>query len=151
MTSQGERVRPVKERVGSSARDGDGEGGTNDVYASRIFSSRLGRPDGFGCSLVGHAVLYVPLEEGHRIRVRISASLKRERNQCAVREIVGRCVFGYFPFVSSRGREPCRLDGTGGAATRGIWVRDDKVPKKTEIILVSLRLLPKHTAPSTQF
>ena len=35
VTSHRERVRPVKERVGSSARDGDGEGGTNDVYASR--------------------------------------------------------------------------------------------------------------------
>ena len=35
---------------------GDGEGGTNDVYASRIFGSRLERPDGFGCSPVGHAV-----------------------------------------------------------------------------------------------
>ena len=45
----------MKERVGSSARDGDGESGTNDVYASRIFGSRLGRPDGFGCSPVGHA------------------------------------------------------------------------------------------------
>ena len=31
----------MKERVGSSARNGDGEGGTNDVYASRIFISRL--------------------------------------------------------------------------------------------------------------
>ena len=40
MTSHRERVRPVKERVGSSARDGDGEGGTNDVYASRILGSR---------------------------------------------------------------------------------------------------------------
>ena len=77
MTSHRERVRPVKERVGSSARDGDGEDGTNDVYASRIFSSRLGRPDRFCGSLVGHAVLDVPLEEGHRIRVRISASLKQ--------------------------------------------------------------------------
>ena len=47
MTSHRERVRPVKERVGSSARDGDGEGGTNDVYASRIFSSRLGRKQDF--------------------------------------------------------------------------------------------------------
>ena len=55
----------MKERVGSSVRDGDGEGGTNDVYASRILGSRLGRPDGFGCSHVGHAVLDVPLEEGH--------------------------------------------------------------------------------------
>ena len=48
----------------------------NDVYATSIFGSRLGRSDGFGCSPVGHAVLDVPLEEGHRIRVRISASLK---------------------------------------------------------------------------
>ena len=63
MTSHRERVRPVKERVGSSARDGDGEGGTNGVYASRILGSRLGRPDGFCCSPVGHAVLDVPLEE----------------------------------------------------------------------------------------
>ena len=94
----------MKKRAGSSARNGDGEGGTNDVYASRIFGSRLGRPDGFGCSPVGHAVLDVLLEEGHRIRVRISAILKRDRNQCAVRETVGSCVFGYFPFVSSRGR-----------------------------------------------
>ena len=47
VTSHQERVRPVKERVGSSARNGDGEGGTNDVYASRILGSRLGRPDGF--------------------------------------------------------------------------------------------------------
>ena len=94
MTGHQERARSVKERVGSSARNGDGEGGTNDVYASRILGSRLGRPDGFGCSPVGHAVLDVPLEEGHRIRVRISASLKRDRNQCAVREIVGSCVFG---------------------------------------------------------
>ena len=47
----------MKERVGSSALNGDGEGGTNDVYASRILGSRLGRPDGFGCSPVGHAVL----------------------------------------------------------------------------------------------
>ena len=80
-------------------------------------------------SPVGHAVLDVPLEEGHRIRVRISASLKRERNQCAVREIVGSCVFCYFSFVSSRGRGPCRPDGQGGAAPRGNRVRDDKVPK----------------------
>ena len=35
----------MKERVDSSARNGDGEGGTNDVYASGIFGSRLGRPD----------------------------------------------------------------------------------------------------------
>ena len=56
VTSYQERVRPVKERVGSSARDGDGEGGINDVYALRILGSRLGRPDGFGCSPVGHAV-----------------------------------------------------------------------------------------------
>ena len=34
MTSHRERVRPAKERVGSSARNGDEEGGTNDVYAS---------------------------------------------------------------------------------------------------------------------
>ena len=47
----------MKKRVGSIARNGDGEGGTNDVYASRILGSRLGRPDGFGCSPVGHAVL----------------------------------------------------------------------------------------------
>ena len=47
MTSHRERVRPVKERVGSSARDGDGEGGTNDVNASRILGFRLGRPAGF--------------------------------------------------------------------------------------------------------
>ena len=119
----------MKERVGSSARNGDGEGGTNDVHATPIFGSRLGRPDGFGCSPVGHAVLDVPLKEGHRIRVRISASLKRDRNQCAVREIVGSCVFGYFPFVSSRGRGPCRPDGLGGAAPRGTRVRDDKVSK----------------------
>ena len=99
MTSHQERIRPVKERVGSSARNGDGEGGTDDVHATSIFGSRLGRPDGFGCSPVGHAVFDVPLKEGHRIRVRISASLKRDRNQCAVREIVGSCVFGYFPFV----------------------------------------------------
>ena len=59
----------MKERVGSSARDRDGEGGTNDVYASRIFSSRLGRPDRFCGSPVGHAVLDVPLEEGHRITI----------------------------------------------------------------------------------
>ena len=104
MTSHRERVRPVKERVGSIARNGDGEGGTNeknDVHATSIFGSRLGSPDGFGCSPVGHALLDVPLEEGHRIRVRISASIKRDRNQCVVREIVGSCVFGYFPFVSS--------------------------------------------------
>ena len=74
-------------------------------------------------------VLDVPLEEGHRIRVRISASLKRDRNQCAVRKIVGSCVFGYFPFVSSRGRGPCRPDVQGGAAPRGKRVRDGKVPK----------------------
>ena len=43
MTSHRERVRPVKERVGSSARNGDGEGGTNDVHATSIFGSRLGR------------------------------------------------------------------------------------------------------------
>ena len=70
MTSHQERVRPVKERVSRSARNGDGEGGTNYVYASRILGSRLGRPDGFGCSPDGHAVLDIPLEEGHRIRVR---------------------------------------------------------------------------------
>ena len=79
MTSHQECVRPVKERVGSSARNGDGEGGTNDVHATSIFGSRLGRQDGFGWSPVGHAVLDVPLGEGHRIRVRISASLKRCR------------------------------------------------------------------------
>ena len=109
MTSHRERVRPVKERVGSSARDGDGEGGTNDVYASRILGSRLGRPDGFGCSPVGHAVLDEPLEEDNRIRVGISASLKRDRSPD--REVVGSCVFGYFPFVSRGGRGPCRSDG----------------------------------------
>ena len=52
----------------------------NDVHATSIFGSRLGRPDGFGCSPVGHAVLIVSLEEGRRIRVRISASLKRDRS-----------------------------------------------------------------------
>ena len=41
VTSHQERVRPVKERVCSSARDGDGKGGTNDVYASRILGSRM--------------------------------------------------------------------------------------------------------------
>ena len=59
----------MKERVGSSARDGDGEGGTYDVHAMSILGSRLGRPDGFGCSPIGHAVLDVPLEEGHRHRM----------------------------------------------------------------------------------
>ena len=78
----------MKARVGSSARNGDGEGGTNDVYASRIPSSRLGRPDGFCGSPVGHAVLDVPLEEGHRIRVRISASLKRAQSFTRCREII---------------------------------------------------------------
>ena len=48
----------MKERVDSSARNGDGEGGTNDVYASRIFSSRLGRPDKFCGSPVGNAVFW---------------------------------------------------------------------------------------------
>ena len=57
----------MKERVGSSARNGDGEGGMNDVHATSILGSRLGRPDGFGCSPVGHAVLDVPLEEGHKV------------------------------------------------------------------------------------
>ena len=61
VTSHQERVRPVKERVGSSARDGEGEDGTNEVHATGIFGSRLGHPDGFGCSPVGHAVLDVPL------------------------------------------------------------------------------------------
>ena len=129
MTSHQERVRPVKKRVGSSSRNSDGEGGTNDLYASRILGSRLGCPDGFGCSPVGHAVLDVPLEEGHRIRVRLSASLKREKNQCAQRKIVGSCVFGYFPFVSRRGRGSCRPDGRRGAASRGARVRDDEVPQ----------------------
>ena len=73
--------------------------------------------------------------------VRISASLKRDRNQFAVREIVGSCVFGYFPFVSSRGRGLCRPDGQGGSATRGTWVRDEKVPKIPEVIL-ALGCLP---------
>ena len=50
-------------------------------------------------------------------------------NQCAVRKIVGSCVIGYFPFVSSRGRGPCRPDGQGGAASRGARVRNDKVSK----------------------
>ena len=62
--------------------------------------------------------------------------------------IVGSCVFGYFPFVSSRGRGPCRPDGRGGAASRGNWVRDEKVPKIPEVILVGLP--PKHTAPSAR-
>ena len=69
MTSHQERLRPVKERVGSSARNGDGKGGTNDVHATRILGSRLGRPNGFVCSPVGHAVLDVPLEEGHSITI----------------------------------------------------------------------------------
>ena len=68
LTSHQERVRPVKERVGSSARNGDGDIGTNDVHPTSILGSRLGRPDGFGCSPVGHVVLDVPLEEGNRIR-----------------------------------------------------------------------------------
>ena len=36
----------MKERVGSSARNGDGEGGTNDVHATSIFGSRLGLQTG---------------------------------------------------------------------------------------------------------
>ena len=71
----------MKKRGGSSARNGNGEGGMNDVHATSILGSRLGRPIGFVCSLVGHAVLDVPLEEGQRIWVRISASFKRDRNQ----------------------------------------------------------------------
>ena len=78
VTSHQERVRPVKERVGSSACNSDGEGGTNDVCASRILSSRLGCPGRFGCSPVGQTVRDEPLEEGNRIRVRVSASLKRD-------------------------------------------------------------------------
>ena len=87
----------MKERVGSSARNVDGEDGTNDVHATNILGSRLGSPDGFGYSPVGHAVLDVPLEVW----------------QCAVREVVGSCVFCSFPFVRSGGRGPCRPDGCG--------------------------------------
>ena len=43
VTSHQERVRPVKERVGSISRNGDGEGGANDVHATSILGSRLGR------------------------------------------------------------------------------------------------------------
>ena len=113
------------------------------MHATSIFGCRLGRPDGFGCSPVGHAVLDVPLEEDHRIRVRISASLKRDRNQCAVQKNFLACELGNFPFVSSRGRGPCRPDGQRGAAPRGNRVRDDKVPK---IIDAS----QTHTAPSAR-
>ena len=35
----------LAKRVGDSARDGDGDGGTNDVHAASILSSRLARPD----------------------------------------------------------------------------------------------------------
>ena len=66
---------------------------------------------------------------GCAARCAYQPGLKRDRNQYAVREIVGSCVFGYFPFVSSRGRGPCRPDGRGGAAPRGTRVRDDKIPK----------------------
>ena len=41
------------------------------------------------------AVLDEPLEESNRITVRISASLKRYKNQCRDREVVGRCVLGF--------------------------------------------------------
>ena len=43
VTGHQERVRPVKERVGSSACNGNGEGGANDVHATSILGSRLGR------------------------------------------------------------------------------------------------------------
>ena len=54
VTSHRERVRPVKERVGSSARDGDGEGGsspggTNDVHAIPL--TRIGPADSIASAL----------------------------------------------------------------------------------------------------
>ena len=53
----------MKERVGSSARDGDEEGGTNDVNATSILGSRLGRLDGFGCSPSGMPYLMYLLKK----------------------------------------------------------------------------------------
>ena len=64
----------MKERVGSSARNGDGEGGTNDVYASRTFGSRLGRPDG----QTGY-----PFAHLKKISVKLSAQLASEAFQRA--------------------------------------------------------------------
>ena len=54
-----------------------------------ILGSCLGRLGSFGCSPVGYAVRDVPLEEGNHISVRVSASLKQDWNQCAVREFLG--------------------------------------------------------------